>query len=903
NTLDPSDFDGDGITNALDNCPWAANTEQLNHDALDDEGNACDFDDDNDGMPDEWEILYGFNPWSAVDGSEDADDDGYPNLIEFENGTDPQDYYSTPQQVSAPQSLFQVNHGTFSGELVIDEDGIIYGYLERFGDSNKDTLVAMDNAGQIIWQVAFEQSVVAHPVIDNQGNILCSMKNGIVYAIDNTGQLNWTIDLNSQFYNAVSVGPDGSIYQSASFGRLFALSPNGKLQWQWETEGSVSKPVISLNNQIMVATKNGLHALSSDGQQLWQFEYDSWQRQSPVIDSFGNIYHTTYNKVFSLTANGNLRWQYTADDNIYQAPVVDKKGQVYLIAGSNGSSSHHALNRHGQLRWSSKRTAWSAGGYTLTDQGYLLVSESYNYNIIGMDGSVKFSSEYLGSNGPKSNILIGADDTFYYYTANYLIAYKLDGISTNEDMWYTSGGSFARNGLMKLADFDGDGFADSTENCPYIANSDQLNTDQANDGGDACDNDDDNDGVLDMFDAFPLDSNESVDTDNDGIGNNADTDDDNDGIEDINDEYPLDPSQTSFGLIAGVVFSDANLAACVLEAATTNEWTTVDQMTNLSCVSQSISDLTGLEQFIRLTQLDLRKNTVSDIRPLADLTALTLLKLSKNNVQDITWLANLTALTFLSLSENNFDPSQVSALAGLTDLTTLYLNGNQIVDISPLVDLTNLTRLYLYDNQIADISWLSPMAHLRTLRLEKNQITDITTLSDLTTLNLLDLRQNQVNEIVSIAGLTRLTILKLSKNELADIQTLASFRALTFLSLSGNKFDQSTLDVLSGLTALKTLYLRNSQIVDISPLARLTALTRLYLKDNQIVELDALSNLAQLNILQLSNNQITAINILMNMTNAKNIDLRGNSDISCAELDALDEALGAGVVRRPDTCG
>jgi len=49
---------------------------------------------------------------------------------------------------------------------------------------------------------------------------------------------------------------------------------------------------------------------------------------------------------------------------------------------------------------------------------------------------------------------------------------------------------------------------------------------------DRVDTDDDNDGVPDYADAFPLDFLESIDTDHDGIGNNADLDDDNDGISD-----------------------------------------------------------------------------------------------------------------------------------------------------------------------------------------------------------------------------------------------------------------------------------------------------------------------------------------------------------------------------------
>ena len=59
------------------------------------------------------------------------------------------------------------------------------------------------------------------------------------------------------------------------------------------------------------------------------------------------------------------------------------------------------------------------------------------------------------------------------------------------------------------------------------------------------DDDDDNDGVPDVMDAFPLDPSEQVDTDGDGIGNNADTDDDGDGTLDSNDNAPLDASSTT----------------------------------------------------------------------------------------------------------------------------------------------------------------------------------------------------------------------------------------------------------------------------------------------------------------------------------------------------------------------
>jgi CxxC motif-containing protein (DUF1111 family)/predicted lipoprotein with Yx(FWY)xxD motif len=49
----------------------------------------------------------------------------------------------------------------------------------------------------------------------------------------------------------------------------------------------------------------------------------------------------------------------------------------------------------------------------------------------------------------------------------------------------------------------------------------------------AVSNDMDEDGVIDEDDAFPSDPTETIDTDGDGIGNNADTDDDNDGVSDV----------------------------------------------------------------------------------------------------------------------------------------------------------------------------------------------------------------------------------------------------------------------------------------------------------------------------------------------------------------------------------
>jgi len=98
-----------------------------------------------------------------------------------------------------------------------------------------------------------------------------------------------------------------------------------------------------------------------------------------------------------------------------------------------------------------------------------------------------------------------------------------DGISDAEDAF--------PDDPLETSDTDGDLVGDNSDNCVLTANTDQVNTDGDIDG-DACDSDDDDDGVLDELDDLPLDPSEHLDTDGDLTGNNQDLDDDNDGISD-----------------------------------------------------------------------------------------------------------------------------------------------------------------------------------------------------------------------------------------------------------------------------------------------------------------------------------------------------------------------------------
>ncbi len=102
-----------------------------------------------------------------------------------------------------------------------------------------------------------------------------------------------------------------------------------------------------------------------------------------------------------------------------------------------------------------------------------------------------------------------------------------------------SGGTFDFS--LPEPDSDGDGVSDDVDQFP---DDPEESVDTDGDGlGDNADEDDDDDGVVDGEDTFPLDPAETQDSDSDGIGDNTDIDDDGDGVFDADDDFPLDPDE------------------------------------------------------------------------------------------------------------------------------------------------------------------------------------------------------------------------------------------------------------------------------------------------------------------------------------------------------------------------
>ncbi len=114
------DLDADGLTNireyVLGTKPNAADSDA---DGLSDAleltlgTNPLVADTDSDGLPDGWERQYGLNPLSDADAAGDPDGDGFINLEEFQNGTDPNVNDSAPTSAAVVQYAYDA-----SGRLV-----------------------------------------------------------------------------------------------------------------------------------------------------------------------------------------------------------------------------------------------------------------------------------------------------------------------------------------------------------------------------------------------------------------------------------------------------------------------------------------------------------------------------------------------------------------------------------------------------------------------------------------------------------------------------------------------------------------------------------------------------------------------------------------------------------------
>ncbi len=183
-------------------------------------------------------------------------------------------------------------------------------------------------------------------------------------------------------------------------------------------------------------------------------------------------------------------------------------------------------------------TSVSTNGYN--DAFFAAIDSGGNWtNAAVMGGSQMDEARGVGVTSSGEVVVAGR----YCYNNPSASCSSTDGGSNSISESSTYGGTFVWN---LVGDADGDGVPDSTDNCPMTANANQLDIDgdavPGVGGGDACDDDIDGDGMLNVDDdcdgpAINWDSSIwADDIDMDGCRDiDEDDDDDNDGVGDVDD--------------------------------------------------------------------------------------------------------------------------------------------------------------------------------------------------------------------------------------------------------------------------------------------------------------------------------------------------------------------------------
>ncbi len=258
-------------------------------------------------------------------------------------------------------------------------------------------------------------------------------------------------------------------------------------------------------------------------------------------------------------------------------------------------------------------------------------------------------------------------------------------------------------------------------------------------------------------------------------------------------------------------FPDANFRTYVSTFDTDND----DRLTpaelaaveNMALYNKSIGDLTGIEHFTALTELDCRRNQLTSL-DLSKNTALQVLNCNNNPLTSLV-LGGNTALTKLSCTNNQLTSLDLSKN---TALQVLDCEGNQLTSLD-VSNNTALKELYCGDNPLTSL--------------------DVSANTALTDLNCINTQRTSLD----VSKNTALTSLLCGDNQLTSLDVSAN-TALTSLLCAKNQL--TSLDV-SKNTALTDLDCRWNQLtwLDVS---KNTALTDLDCRWNQLTSLDLSAN-------------------------------------------------------------
>ena len=277
----------------------------------------------------------------------------------------------------------------------------------------------------------------------------------------------------------------------------------------------------------------------------------------------------------------------------------------------------------------------------------------------------------------------------------------------------------------------------------------------------------------------------------------------------------------------------------------------------IDCGFLGVTDLTGIEAFTALTNLNCEVNQLTSLN-LSQNTVLTYLRCDYNQLSSLNVKnGNNTNFTYFYSKNNpnltciNVDNAAWSTANWSKDPQSFFSN-----------NCSDVTFTYVPDNNFESYLEANGMG---------NSIPndDYVNTANINTVNYLDVSYQNIADLTGIEAFTALTYLYCEYNQLTSLN-VSQNTALTQLYCGGNQL--TSLDV-SQNTALTDLYCYFNQLTSLD-VSQNTALTYLYCGYNQLTSLDVSQNTA-LTYLDCRNNQLTSLNVSQN-TALTYLDCGGN---------------------------
>ena len=153
-------------------------------------------------------------------------------------------------------------------------------------------------------------------------------------------------------------------------------------------------------------------------------------------------------------------------------------------------------------------------------------------------------------------------------------------------------------------------------------------------------------------------------------------------------------------------------------------------------------------------------------------------------------------------------------------------------------------------------------------------------------LDLLSVRDRQITDLTGIEHATNIGALSFfDDTQITDITPLAKLTKLAVLNIRGGRI--SDISPLAGLTNLRHLNIESANVSEISPLAEFTSLRNLLLPNNPINDISPLAGLTNLTNLNLWGNNISDISAVAGLTKLTYLNLGGNDISNIAVVTGL----------------